>query len=125
MREQHALQLLEYLYILYTTFNVFKYSTPFTTTEMIRLGFARRIQLSAGHGLKHWVFNQTVHEYDESRMTACVIWGFFLCLPHLVGVLKRLVSTQLLDCGCTNLTKSLHPNYGIHLNLFLNFTHKK
>lgn len=56
----------------------------------------------------------------------CVIWGFFcVCLPHLVGVLKRLVSTQLLDCGCTNLTKSLHPNYGIHLNLFLNFTHKK
>lgn len=72
MREQHALQLLEYLYILYTTFNVFKYSTPFSTTEMIRLGFARRIQLSTGHGLKHWVFNQTVHEYDESKMTACV-----------------------------------------------------
>lgn len=96
---------------------------------MIRLGFARRIQLSAGHGLKHWVLNQTVHEYDESRMTACVklcdLGCFFLCLPHLVGVLKRLVSTQLLDCGCTNLTKSLHPNYGIHLNVFLNFTHKK
>lgn len=60
---------------------------------MIRLGFARRIQLSAGHGLKHWVLNQTVHEYDESRMTACVklcdLGWFFLCLPHLVGVFKK------------------------------------
>lgn len=105
---------------------MFKYSTPFITTEMIRLEFARRIQLSAGHGLKHRVCNQMVHEYDESRMTACVKlcdFGVFFCLPHLVGVLKRLVSTQLLECGCTNLTKSLHPNYGIHLNLFLNFTH--
>lgn len=81
----HALQLLEYLYILYTTFNVFKYSTPFITTEMIRLGFARRIQLSAGHGPKHWVFNQMVHEYDESRITACVKLcdlGFF-CVSHI------------------------------------------
>lgn len=50
---------------------------------MIRLGFARRIQHSAGHGLEHWVLNQTVHEYDESRMTACVKlcdlgWVFFV-----------------------------------------------
>lgn len=84
MREQHvhchALQLLEYLYILYTTFNVFKYSTSFITTETIRLEFARRIQLSAGHGLKHRVCNQMIHEYDESGMTACVklcVLGFF------------------------------------------------
>lgn len=109
-----------------TCSSILLHSLPLRWSDWDLLGeynFLQGMDLNTGFLTKRYMNMMRV---EWLLVLNCVIWVvFFLCLPHLVGVLKRLVSTQLLDCGCTNLTKSLHPNYGIHLNVFLNFTHKK